>query len=40
MHEESEPSERPAVVATFSKEDLVNDLPEVVTPHIHTVQNS
>lgn len=32
--------EPPVVVAEFSKEDLVRELPENLTPHIHAVQNS
>lgn len=34
------PYDPPVVLATFSKADLVEDLPEDLTPHIHTVQNS
>lgn len=30
----------PVVLATFAKLDLVEDLPEDLTPHIHTIQNS
>jgi hypothetical protein len=32
--------EAPAVLAVFPKAGLVQDLPENLTPHIHTVQNS
>ncbi len=32
--------EPPVVLATFQKQDLAEDLPENLTPHIHAVQNS
>lgn len=32
--------EPPVVLATFAKADLVKDLPENLTPHLHSVQNS
>ncbi len=32
--------EPPVVVATFQKQDLAEDLPENLTPHIHAVQSS
>jgi hypothetical protein len=32
--------EPPVVFATFQKRELVEDLPENLTPHIHAVQNS
>lgn len=30
----------PVVLATFAKADLVGDLPDDLTPHIHSVQDS
>lgn len=30
----------PVVLATFAKADLVEDLPDDLTPHIHSVQDS
>jgi hypothetical protein len=32
--------EAPTVVATFAKADLLEELPEDLSPHIHTIQNS
>lgn len=32
--------ELPVVLATFPKQDLAEDIPENITPHIHTIQNS
>lgn len=32
--------ESPVMLATFQKQDLAQDLPENLTPHIHAVQNS
>lgn len=32
--------EPPVVLATFQKQDLAEELPENLTPHIHAVQNS
>lgn len=32
--------EAPMVVATFSKAGLLDDLPEDLAPHIHTIQDS
>jgi hypothetical protein len=32
--------EPPVIVATFPKQDLAQELPENLTPHIHAVQNS
>lgn len=34
------PYDPPAVLATFAKSDLIEDLPEGLTPHIHTIVNS
>jgi hypothetical protein len=34
------PYEAPLVVASFPKGDLLDALPEDLTPHIHTVQDS
>jgi hypothetical protein len=31
---------RPTVLATFPKSELVDDLPETITPHIHSSQSS
>ncbi|WP_280186360.1 MULTISPECIES: hypothetical protein [Nocardia] len=31
---------RPTVLATFAKSELVDELPEVITPHIHSSQSS
>lgn len=32
--------EPPVVLATFQKRDLADELPENLTPHIHSVQSS
>jgi hypothetical protein len=32
--------EPPTIVATFPKTDLVGELPEDLTPHVHATQNS
>lgn len=32
--------EPPVVLATFRKEELAEQLPENLTPHLHAVQNS
>ncbi|MEU5847422.1 hypothetical protein [Saccharopolyspora shandongensis] len=32
--------ERLAVIATFPKRDLANELPEDLAPHVHATQNS
>ncbi|WP_156959415.1 hypothetical protein [Nocardia sp. BMG51109] len=30
----------PVVVASFARSELANQLPEIITPHIHTSQSS
>jgi hypothetical protein len=32
--------EAPVVLATFAKQDLAEELPENLAPHLHAVQNS
>ena len=32
--------EAPAVMAVFPKDELIEELPEELAPHIHAVQNS
>lgn len=32
--------EPPEVLATFPRQDLIDDLPENLTPHVHAVQSS
>lgn len=32
--------ESPAVIASFARSELAEDLPEVITPHIHSSQSS
>lgn len=38
--EDTKVYEPPVVLATFGKQDLAGDLPENLTPHIHSVQSS
>lgn len=32
--------ESPAVIASFARSELAGELPEVITPHIHSSQSS